>query len=92
MTGNNDGATATGGLRGITEDTPDQAGVPGEAGSIDGVSAAGAPPETYDVSGNAGDTRGTGESTELEAGGPETESDEDLVSGDTGGVTGTSDL
>ncbi|WP_345454476.1 hypothetical protein [Deinococcus aluminii] len=44
-----DGVTATGGLRGITEDTPEQAGAPGEAGGIDGVSAAGARTETYDV-------------------------------------------
>ncbi|GBF07683.1 hypothetical protein DAERI_160061 [Deinococcus aerius] len=89
MTGNDDGGAATGGMSGITEDTPDQAGVPGEAGSIDGVSAAGAPPETYDVSGNAD---GSGESPGQEGGAAEAESGEGLVSGDTGGVTGTSDL
>lgn len=91
MTGNNGGATATGGMSGITKDTPGHAGVPGEAGGIDGVSAAGAPPETYDVSGNADDADGTGGSTKPDEG-AEAESGEGLVSGDTGGVTGTSDL
>lgn len=51
-----DGMTATGGLRGISEDTPEQAGTPGEAGAIDGVSAAGAPTETYDVGETWSDT------------------------------------
>lgn len=92
MTGNDDGATATGGMRGITEDSPGHAGVPGEAGGIDGVSAAGAPPETYDVSGNADDADGTQGSSEQEDEGAQAESGEGLVSGDTGGVTGTSDL
>lgn len=43
MTG--DGTTATGGMRGITDDTPEHTGAVGEAGSIDGVSGAGGTPE-----------------------------------------------
>lgn len=103
MTGNDDGAAATGGMRGITEDTPDHVGAPGEAGSIDGVSAAGAEPATYDVGGYTADTHGTEASAEttMEAGGTtgstdqapgEAETDEGLISGNIGGVTGTSDL
>ncbi len=104
MTGNDDGAAATGGMRGITEDTPNNAGAPGEAGGIDGVSAAGAEPATYDVGGYAANTHGTGGSagataeaggttggTDQRVRGAEAETDDGLISGDTGGVTGTSD-
>lgn len=38
-----EGSAATGGLRGIEEDRPGEAGAPGEAGSVDGVSGAGDP-------------------------------------------------
>ena len=59
-----DGMTATGGLHGITEDTPERAGAPTGAGSIDGISAAGDPPATAEESRTTGGTQITLENSE----------------------------
>lgn len=88
-----DGTTATGGLSGITEDTPGHAGAPGEAGSIDGVSAFGGEPETGEAGAfepHPGNTEAS--SADLDAWTTSTERGEGLVTGDDGGVTGPDDL
>lgn len=49
--------TATGGLHGITGDTPEGAGTPSGAGSVDGISGAGEPPRTAEESRTTGGTQ-----------------------------------
>jgi len=58
------GTTATGGLHGITEDTPGHAGSPRGAGSIDGISSAGASSDTAENSRITGGTQITLETAE----------------------------
>ncbi|MEF2277075.1 hypothetical protein V3W47_02115 [Deinococcus sp. YIM 134068] len=80
-----DGSLATGGMTGITEDTPGHAGAPGEAGSIEGISAFGDDTETPEE----GDTPPDLPGTPLD---PEGGHEEGLITDGRGGVTGTSDL
>ncbi|SMB90578.1 hypothetical protein [Deinococcus hopiensis] len=63
-----DGMTATGGLHGITQDTPETAGTPTGAGSVDGISAAGDPPATAEESRTTGGTLITAERGGAEGG------------------------
>ncbi|BDP43263.1 hypothetical protein DAETH_32320 [Deinococcus aetherius] len=89
-----DGATATGGMRGITDDTPEHAGAPGEAGSVDGVSAFGGEPESGEVGAFSTPAHDAPQDTEAITASmdDEREREEGLVSGIGGGVTGTDDL
>lgn len=68
----NNATTATGGLHGITEDTPGHAGTPQEAGSIDGISALGTPPDTAEATRITGGTQITLETAGAEEQAPET--------------------
>ncbi|WP_102126107.1 hypothetical protein [Deinococcus planocerae] len=86
-----DGAAATGGMRGITEDTPDHAGAPGEAGSVDGVSAFGGEPEVGEAEGFIAPDDPP-QATDAVTADRQGEREEGLVSGLGGGVTGTDDL
>lgn len=89
-----DGATATGGMRGILDDTPGHAGTPGEAGSVDGVSAFGGEPETGEAEAFTAPDRDSPETTDAITASmdDEREEKEGLVTGIGGGVTGTGDL
>ncbi|WP_216323783.1 hypothetical protein [Deinococcus aestuarii] len=92
-----DGGAATGGMRGITDDTPEHAGAPGEAGSVDGVSAFGGEPETGEsgaARAHAGDPPQNPEAVtaDLDAWTASTERAKGLVTGPDGGVTGPDDL